>query len=63
MRPSTTQHHPGQAGRNPSDLAPPAMPGTGETACPDCSGSGKRDGKPCRTCDGTGVVVEAVGGA
>ena len=47
---------------NPGDEAPPGTPSAGEDTCPDCQGSGKRDGQPCPTCDGEGTVIEAVGG-
>lgn len=57
------KHHPGQGGMNPGDQAPEGTRGTGENLCPDCSGRGKRDGKECETCGGTGKVIEGVGGA
>jgi DnaJ-class molecular chaperone len=47
----------------PGDEAPPGTAGTGEDVCPDCRGNGRRDGQICRTCAGTGRVVEGVGGA
>ena len=52
------------AGMSPGDEAPAGTPGAGENICPDCSGTGRRDGAaPCSTCGGTGRVIEAVGGA
>ena len=48
---------------NPGDQAPPGTPGTGENVCPDCSGTGRRDGALCPTCGGTGKVIEGIGGA
>lgn len=48
---------------NPGDDAAPGTPGTGEVDCPDCSGSGQLNDRPCQTCGGTGKVVKAVGGA
>ncbi len=48
---------------NPGDEAPPGTPGTGEDVCPDCRGTGRRDGRECATCGGTGKIVEGVGGA
>ena len=52
------------AGMSPGDEAPAGTPGAGENICPDCSGTGHRDGSvPCSTCGGTGRVIEAVGGA
>lgn len=47
----------------PGDQAPKGTPGTGETVCPDCGGSGKASaGAPCPTCVGTGVVNVGIGG-
>jgi hypothetical protein len=40
-----------------------AAPGPGEEVCPDCEGSGKRDGRECRTCQGSGRVTVGIGGA
>lgn len=57
------KHRPGQGSMNPGDQAPPGTAGTGENICPDCSGSGELNGKPCATCGGTGKVIEAIGGA
>lgn len=48
---------------NPGDEAPPGMPGTGEDVCPDCHGTGRVHGQPCRNCSGTGKVVRVIGGA
>ncbi|AMO21743.1 hypothetical protein GCM10027034_01400 [Ramlibacter solisilvae] len=48
---------------SPGDEAPAGTPGAGEDLCPDCGGTGRRDGKACRTCDGTGRVIVAIGGA
>ncbi len=47
----------------PGDEAPPGTPGTGEDVCPECGGSGRRDGDACPSCEGTGRVVRGVGGA
>jgi DnaJ-class molecular chaperone len=46
----------------PGDEAPPGTPGTGEALCPDCAGTGRRDGAPCSTCGGTGKVNVGVAG-
>ena len=46
----------------PGDEAPPGTENTGENLCPDCSGKGERDGRPCATCEGTGTVIAGVGG-
>lgn len=33
-------------------------PHYGENICPDCSGTGTREGASCDTCGGTGRVLE-----
>ena len=38
-------------------------PQSGENTCPDCAGTGRRDGDVCPTCTSTGTVVETVGDA
>jgi hypothetical protein len=52
---------PGDA-MSPGDQAPAGMPGTGLNVCRTCGGSGRAGGATCTTCEGTGTVVEAVGG-
>ena len=47
----------------PGDEARPGTPGTGEAICPDCNGSGRKDGKRCTSCAGTGKVIRGIGGA
>ena len=47
----------------PGDEAPPGTPGTGENLCRACGGSGMLDGQPCAACDGSGKIVEGIGGA
>jgi DnaJ-class molecular chaperone len=34
----------------------------GDTACPDCMGTGSREGEDCITCRGTGVAPEESAG-
>ncbi|MDA8252285.1 MAG: hypothetical protein M0Z28_24395 [Rhodospirillales bacterium] len=51
-----------QQPRHPGDEAAPGTPGTGEDVCPDCHGSGRRDGAACPTCGGSGRVVRGIGG-
>jgi hypothetical protein len=46
----------------PDDDPEPGTPGTGEDTCPVCHGSGKKDGEECPRCDGTGRIVEGIGG-
>ena len=48
---------------NPGDQAAPGTPGSGENVCPDCKGSGKLQNAPCKTCGGTGKVIEGISGA
>ena len=53
----------GPAGPNPGDDALPGTLGTGQNVCPQCRGSGRRDGVRCQNCGGTGKVTEGIGGA
>jgi hypothetical protein len=46
----------------PGDQAPPGTPGTGEISCPKCAGSGTINGAECQNCEGSGWVVQAIGG-
>ena len=48
---------------NPGDAAPAGTPGTGENVCQDCKGSGRIGNAPCKTCGGTGKVIEGISGA
>ena len=47
----------------PGDEAQPGTPGTGENVCPVCRGTKTFNNEPCRNCNGTGVVIEGIGGA
>ena len=47
----------------PGDEAPPGTEGAGENVCPECGGSGRKDGDDCANCAGTGRVTEGIGGA
>jgi DnaJ-class molecular chaperone len=51
------------AAMSPGDQVPPGTPGAGENVCPRCAGKGRIDGQRCITCNGTGFVMEAIGGA
>jgi DnaJ-class molecular chaperone len=57
-----TQGQQSQARLNPGDEARPGTPGSGENVCPDCKGSGRVNNAPCKTCGGTGKVIEGIGG-
>jgi hypothetical protein len=48
---------------SPGDEAPAGTPGTGETVCPRCGGSGKQGGSACPECGGTGKINVGIGGA
>ena len=48
---------------SPGDEAAPGTPGTGENLCRQCQGSGRFDGESCPVCEGTGKIVEGIGGA
>ncbi len=45
------------------DEVEPGTQGAAETVCDVCNGSGRPDnGEQCQNCNGTGVVIKAVGG-
>ncbi|HSU24065.1 MAG TPA: hypothetical protein VLK60_19375 [Variovorax sp.] len=47
----------------PGDDAPAGTPGTGESLCRECGGSGRTgDGATCPACEGTGKVNVGIGG-
>jgi DnaJ-class molecular chaperone len=47
----------------PGDEAPRGVPGTGESICRLCGGSGRgKGGETCPECGGTGKVNVGVGG-
>lgn len=46
----------------PGDQAPVGTPGTGETVCPNCGGSGRLASNVCPMCQGTGKINVGVGG-
>jgi hypothetical protein len=47
----------------PGDQAPAGTPGTGENVCRRCGGKGTVDGRTCPECQGSGKVIEGIGGA
>lgn len=63
--PSRDHDNATQAGkRNPGDEAVPGSFQTGEMTCPECHGSGRKEGQDsCPNCGGTGKVVQIVGDA
>jgi DnaJ-class molecular chaperone len=46
----------------PGDEVPPGAAPSGENVCPDCGGSGEREGASCETCAGSGTIREGIGG-
>ena len=48
---------------SPGDDAPAGTVGTGEDVCTRCEGTGKReDGGDCLDCEGTGIIIQGIGG-
>jgi DnaJ-class molecular chaperone len=39
-----------------------APPQTPAERCPECDGTGERDGRECPACEGTGNVMRGLGG-
>ena len=52
-----------QGPMSPGDEAPAGTPGTGETVCPSCGGSGRSASGNCPVCQGTGKITVGIGGA
>jgi DnaJ-class molecular chaperone len=42
--------------------ASPAPPQNAAERCPECDGTGERDGRECPACEGTGHVMRGLGG-
>jgi hypothetical protein len=63
--PGAANGQPGSAQRptSPGDQAPAGTPGTGESVCPKCGGSGRLGATACTECGGTGKVNVGIGGA
>ncbi|MES2355868.1 MAG: hypothetical protein V4568_15995 [Pseudomonadota bacterium] len=47
---------------SPGDEAPEGTPGSGEDVCVRCHGSGQLNGEQCPECEGTGRIIEGIGG-
>ena len=48
---------------DPVEDDPPASPSADSAErCPECDGSGERDGRDCPACEGTGHVMRGLGG-
>jgi hypothetical protein len=47
----------------PGDEAAPGTPGSGESICPRCGGTGRIDGNDCPECSGSGKLIVGIGGA
>ncbi|MBP0439541.1 hypothetical protein [Tianweitania sediminis] len=47
----------------PGDETEPGTKQSAPDVCPDCGGSGRKDGTDCPTCAGTGTVTVIVGDA
>jgi DnaJ-class molecular chaperone len=60
---SSSADSPSSGPMAPGDEAPEGTPGTGETVCPACGGSGSVDGSTCTQCRGSGKINVGVGGA
>jgi hypothetical protein len=41
----------------PGDESPRGIEGTGAGLCPDCGGTGRKQGQECKTCHGSGQIV------
>lgn len=64
MNTSSSPEVPGANQRHPGDEAEPGTPQTGEDICPECNGSGQKNGQAqCPNCGGTGRIVKIVGDA
>lgn len=47
----------------PKDETPSGGDDSGEKTCPECDGTGRKDGAECPVCEGTGRVKAAPEGA
>lgn len=58
----TRKSDPAREPMSPGDEAPPGAPGSAETLCRRCGGSGQIDGKACEACGGSGRINVGIGG-
>lgn len=47
----------------PGDEVPEGTPGSGQSPCRRCAGSGRWEDKTCPDCEGSGYVIAGIGGA
>jgi hypothetical protein len=47
----------------PGDESPSGTPGTADTTCPRCHGTGHIEGQPCSDCQATGQITVNLGDA
>ncbi len=53
---------PDETPAKPGDEGPPDAPGVGEDVCRACRGTGIVEGERCSECNGTGKVLQGIGG-
>lgn len=61
--PQTPANNPEGRPMSPGDEAPEGTPGSGQSPCRRCAGSGTVEDKACPDCEGTGYVIAGIGGA
>lgn len=57
-----TDMQPDETPAKPGDEGPPDAPGVGEDVCRACRGTGIVEGERCSECNGTGKVLQGIGG-
>ncbi len=61
--PQASETNPQAHPMSPGDEVPEGTPGSGQSPCRRCAGSGKFEDKPCPECEGSGYVIVGIGGA
>ena len=61
--PQSPETDPGHLPMSPGDEVPEGTPGSGQSLCRRCAGSGRLEDKPCPDCEGSGNVIAGLGGA